>query len=102
MEGLVQLAYLAVQSVHVDEDELQAARRRALLLLASGGDPRRELRLDSRAVEALAADLDSPERRAQLRAALEGLQANAAALLADDDLAWRTAACALLAEELGE
>jgi hypothetical protein len=100
MDGLVQLAYLAVQSVGIPDEELDAARRRALLVLASGGDPRRELDLDSRAVAVLATDLDTSERRAQLREALTQLQADAAALLADDDLAWRAAACALLAEDL--
>lgn len=100
MEVPVQLAYLAVQAVPIPEDELAAAVRRALLVLASGGDPRRELELDSQPVSVLAADLDSPERRAALQDALTGLQADVTALLADDDLAWRSAACALLAEEL--
>jgi hypothetical protein len=105
-----QLAYLAVQSLEVDEDELRGARRRALLLLASGGDPRRELDPESRAVAAVAEDLDAPARRAALRTALADLRAEAKGLsavsavldelVADDGLAWRWAACALLAEEL--
>src|SRR5919108_5494375 len=68
------LAWLAVQRLALDADELSAARRRALLLLASGGDPRRELDPDSRAVGSLAADLDTPTRRAALRAALQDLR----------------------------
>jgi len=44
------LAWVAVQGVDLDAEELAAARRRALLVLASGGDPRRDLEPDSRAV----------------------------------------------------
>jgi len=104
------LALLASRSVDVDEAELSAVRRRALLLLATGGDPHRELELDSRAVGTVAAELDAPERRAALRAALDELRTHARdlarvraavdALLEDDDLAWRWVAGALLAEEL--
>jgi hypothetical protein len=107
-----QLAYVAVQSLELDEAEVQGARRRALLVLASGGDPRRELEPGGRAVAGLADELDSVERRQGLQEALkrlreraEGLPAVSAALdglLADDAVAWRWAACALFAEELGE
>lgn len=107
-----QLAYVAVQSLGLDETEVRGARRRALLVLASGGDPRRELEPDARAVSVLAGELDSRERRDALNDALkrlreraEGLAAVSAALdrlLADETFAWRWAACALLAEELGE
>jgi hypothetical protein len=106
------LAYVAVQSVDLDQAELLASRRRALLLLASGGDPRRDLDPDSRAVATLAADLDTPARRTALEAALKGMRAKAAGLggvagaldvlLSEPDLAWRWAGCALLAEELAE
>ena len=106
------LALLAGQSVRLDETELHAARRRALLLLAASGDPRRALGLDARGVRAVAADLDTPDGRAQLAAGLrrlleqtESLPLTARAvdsLLADPDLAWRSFACALLAEELEE
>lgn len=106
------LAYLAAQSVALDEDELRAARRRALLVLAAGGDPRRELELGSRAVAVLAEDLDEPGRRRELEEALAGLAGAAdgleavsaalAVLLADCGLAWRWACCALLAEELAD
>jgi hypothetical protein len=107
-----QLAYVAVQSLELDETEVRGARRRALLVLASGGDPRRELEPDARAVSVLAGELDSRERRDALHDALkrlreraDGLAAVSAALdrlLADETLAWRWAACALLAEELAE
>jgi hypothetical protein len=81
-----------------------------MLLLASGGDPHRELDPAGRAVTALADDLDTPARRERLGAALAGLRAEAAglpavsaaldALLADRDAAWRWLAAALLADEL--
>jgi len=105
------LAYLAGQSVDVDASELNGALRRALLLVAAGGDPHRELAVDDRAVKALAADLYTPERRDALARAVDALvlrvreltAAREAALwLAGDiDLAWRLFALALLAEELG-
>jgi hypothetical protein len=79
-------------------------------LLAAGGDPRRELELEGRAVSALALDLDSPERRASLAAGLAALRKVTAdlpevavrldGLARDADLAWRWFACTLLAEEL--
>ena len=106
----VSLAFLAPRAVPFDEDELHGARRRALLLLAAGGDPLRRLELDGRAVRALASDVDRPERRAALAAALAELRAHAGGaprvaaalerLLADGELAWRCLAAALLAEEL--
>jgi len=83
-----------------------------VLLLAAGGDPHRALELESRAVTALAADLDSAARRAALAAALASLAESAAGLeavsdalarlLADDELAWRALAASLLAEELAD
>lgn len=107
-----QLAYVAVQSVELDQDELIGARRRALLVLASGGDPRRELEPGGRAVSVVAEELDSVERRKALHRALAGLREGADGLprvsaalerlAADDDLAWHWAACALLAEELAD
>jgi hypothetical protein len=105
------LAYVAGLSVTIDADELNAARRRALLLVAAGGDPHRELAIDDRAVKSLAADLYTEERRQQLGRALDALvlrvrdlsRAREAALflVADVELAWRLYALALLAEELG-
>lgn len=106
------LAYLAGGSVTIDADELNAARRRALLLLAAGGDPHRELGVDDRAVKALATELNDDERRGQLRHGIDQVVARvrdlprardaALFLAADQDLAWRLYALALLAEELGE
>src|SRR5207244_7691813 len=49
--------------VALDPDELNGALRRAILLLATGGDPQRELALDSRAVVALADELDRKSTR---------------------------------------
>lgn len=88
----------------------RGAVRRALLLLAAGGDPHRSLELDGRAVTALAADLDSPERRHALAAGLaalpvEGLPRVAAAvarLLGDPELAWRAYSAGVLGAELAD
>jgi hypothetical protein len=106
------LAYLAGQAVELDEDELNGARRRALLLVAAGGDPHRELDVDDRAVRALAADLYTAERREQLARAIDALvlrvrelptaREGAIFLAADVDFAFRLFALALLAEELAE
>ena len=104
------LALLAVPEPLVDRDELNPALRRAMLLLAAGGDPHRELELDGRAVSSLAAELDRPERRAEVSRGLEALTPAAAGLanvsaaleqlLLDATLAWRAYACALIADEL--
>jgi hypothetical protein len=104
------LAFLAAQGLALDVHELRAARRRAMLLLAAGGDPRRELEPDGPAVSSVASDLDAPEHRhvlagelRRLREGAEGLASVSATLdrlQADPDLAWRWLACALLAEEL--
>ena len=109
---LLSLAWLAGQEVDLDPDEVKATLRRAELLLASGGDPRRELEVDGRAVTAVADDLDEPGARdrledslARLTAASEGLAAvsdGLARLRAEPDLAWQCYACALLAEAIGE
>jgi hypothetical protein len=106
------LAYLAGQAVVVDEGELNGARRRALLLVAAGGDPHRRLEVDDRAVKALAADLYDAERRTQLARGLDALvlqvrdlpvaREAALFLVSDVDLAWRMFALTLLAEELAE
>ena len=109
IEGMVSLAYVAAQLLALDEGELAAARRRALFVLAAGGDPHRELDVDSPAVDTLARDLDSPELRSHLTRTLRALAdperlpnvaAATEALAADEGLALRTLACALLAEEL--
>ncbi len=105
------LAWLAGQDVDLDQDEVKATIRRAELLLAAGGDPRRELELDGRAVTAVAEDLDEPGARdqledslARLAAASTGLAAVSDALAqlrARPDLAWQSYAGALLAEAIG-
>ena len=104
------LAWLAGQDVELDADERYAALRRAELLLAAGGDPHRELELDGRAVTAVADDLDEPSARAALLRGSRGSQArprdfrrsaeHSTRLRTDPDLAWRSYACALLAEAL--
>ena len=106
----VAIAWLVRDEVRFDERELNAARRRAMFVLAAGGDPHRDLALDSVAAERLAAELDSLERRKELDAALaalpaEGLSSVGAAvqLLCDEpDLAWRSFALALLADEIAD
>jgi hypothetical protein len=110
-EGVVSLALVAGSEIELPEDELNASLRRAVLLLASGGDPHRELELHGRAVTALADDLDAADRRRQLAEKLDTLRRPAAGLplvegalarlLADRDLAWQAFACAVLAHELG-
>jgi hypothetical protein len=110
VEVEVSLSLLAGQSVEIGEDELRAARRRAVQLLAAGGDPRRELDPDGRAVKALASDLDAPARRQALAAGFEslretieglpGIAERLEGLLANDERAWRWYACTLLGEEL--
>jgi hypothetical protein len=95
------LAYAAGQAVPLDDDEKNAAVRRALFVFAAGGDLHRDPTLDDPAVSELADDLDTPERRAALTAALRELDGTDE-LVANGDLAWRAYACALLAEALGE
>jgi hypothetical protein len=106
----VVLCWLVRNDVPIDDGELNAARRRAMFVLAAGGDPHRDVDLDSIAAERLADELDTPERRAQLAAALDelpsdGLSAVTAAvksLRADPELAWRSFALSLLADELAD
>jgi hypothetical protein len=108
--ALVTVASVAGRDVPLDEQEAHAAGRRALLVLASGGDPSRGLDLHGPAVERLAGELDSPERRAALEAGLAHLRQNAIGLahvseavkaLGDaPETAWRAYAAAVLAEQL--
>lgn len=108
--AVVTLAAIAGRAIGHDEDELHGATRRSLLLLAAGGDPARGLDLNGRAVESLADELDAPERREALMAAIVQLRAEVAGyphlsealhgLLDAPEIAWRAYACSLLAEEL--
>jgi hypothetical protein len=111
-ELLVVLAWLVADELGIDEGDLNAARRRAMFVLAAGGDPHRELDHDSIAAERLSAELDTPERRQALSHALDGLADEADdletvnealdLLRSEPDLAWRSLALALLADELAE
>jgi hypothetical protein len=108
----VALVWLVRDEVGIGEDDLTAARRRAMFVLAAGGDPHRELDYDSVAAERLADELDTPERRHALAAALDGLVPEAEGLASvtaalgvlrsQPDLAWRSLALALLADELAD
>ena len=110
--ALVVLASIAGQDLRVEERERQGATRRALLLLAAGGDPGRGLDLNGRAVTALADDLRTVDRQLALESGLRDLRQQAAglahvseavrALVDAPEVAWRAYACSLLAEELGE
>jgi len=111
-ELLVVLAWLVRDQVGIPDPELNAARRRALFVLAAGGDPHRDLALDSVAAERLADELETPARSARLAAALEELARSAAdlpgvlsaleLLRAEPELAWRSFALALLADEIAD
>lgn len=107
--AVVTVASVAGRDVPLD-DEVRGEVRRALLVLAAGGDPERGLDLNGPAVVRFAEELDAPERRAALAAGLEQLAADALghphtselvrALVDDPETAWRAYACAVLAEEL--
>jgi hypothetical protein len=111
-DGPTIVAYIAGRDVEIPEREVNEARRRSMLLLAAGGDPHRELGVDDRAVKALAVELYTDARRAELGSGLDELALLARdlprtkdavlVLAADLDLAWRLYALGLLAEELGE
>ena len=106
------LLLVAARSVGFDEEALRASLRRAVLLLAAGGDPQRGLEPDGRAVTALASDLWAPARLAELRRGLESLQADSGGLprveaeldrlTRDAETTWRLFACVLLADELAQ
>jgi hypothetical protein len=109
-ELVVALVWLVLEELDIAEDELNAARRRAMFVLAAGGDPHRELDLSSIAAERLAADLDSPDRRKALLTALSELDPaglptvseGLSGLLSEPELAWRCVGLALLADELAQ
>ena len=110
--ALVVLASVAGAGVALDADETHAASRRALLLLAAGGDPERGLDLHGRAVTALADDLRTVDRQLALEQGVHALRVQAQglphvseavhALVDAPDVAWRAYACSVLAEELAE
>jgi hypothetical protein len=110
--GVVVLAAFAGRDVVIGEAERRGATRRALVLLAAGGDPERGLDLNGRAVMTLADDLRETDRQLALESGIRELALLVAGLphvseavhaLADaPDVAWRAYACSLLAEELGE
>jgi hypothetical protein len=109
--AVVVLASVAGAGMPLEGEERDGAVRRALLLLAAGGDPNRGLDLGGRAVGALATDLDDPDRReiltsglAELAAEAQGLPHASEALrglLDAPEIAWRAYACSLLAAALG-
>ncbi len=108
----VALAYVAGRRIDWDEAKVSAALRRAVFLLAAGGDPRRELHVGDRAVGSLALEL-APEVPADaLERVLHELREEAAdlprasdlidRLAADAQLARTCLACGLLADEVTE
>ena len=107
---LLGLAWLAGQGVELDEEEVRGTVRRAELLLAAGGDPRRELELDDHAVTSVAADLagetareqfeDSLGRLADEAAGLSAVTGALAELRSQPELAWQCYAAALLADAI--
>ena len=109
-EALIALSLAAGQGVTVPDEELQGAVRRALLVLAAGGDPSRGLELDGRAVETLAEDIDSPFRREELARGIAALREQAAGfptlaealseLLADGEFAWRAFSAARMVQAI--
>jgi hypothetical protein len=109
-ELLVVLCWLVRDDVAIPVSDLNAARRRAMFVLAAGGDPHRDLALESVAAERLATELETAERRAELEAALARLPADGLpgvlaaleALGAEPELAWRSFALALLADEIAD
>jgi hypothetical protein len=109
-ELLVALVWLVLGELPISEAELNASRRRAMFVLAAGGDPHRELDLNSVAADRLAVELDSPECRKALQGALSALDATGlpavseglSALLDEPELAWRCLGLALLADELAD
>lgn len=105
------IAFAAGRDVDIDVQELNEALRRAVVVRAVGGDPRREPEPEEDAVARLADELATPERTEQLQAGLAGVGESAegrpaivqavSELAADPPLAWRTFCAALLADEIG-
>jgi hypothetical protein len=111
-EPAAALTFLARHALELDEEAVRAATRRALLVLAAGGDPRRELSLADRAVVVLARELDGEQAQGLLAAALRSLRAQATnlarvtetldRLLSEPDRALLWLALVILADELSE
>jgi hypothetical protein len=109
-ELLVSLVWLVLDELPIPSEELSGARRRAMFVLAAGGDPHRELDLQSVAAERLADELAAPGRSEALQAALARLDASGlptveeglTALQGEPELAWRLLGLALLADELAD
>ncbi len=109
--AVVVLASVAGREIAIPEPALHAATRRALLLLAAGGDPARGLDLNGRAVTALADELRDTDRQLALESAIRDLHLETTGLphvseavhglMQAPDVAWTAYAAALLAEELG-
>jgi hypothetical protein len=108
--GLVVLASIGGADVPLESEEAKASTRRAVFLLASGGDPERGLDLEGRAVSAVAEELRTVDRQLALEEGLRNLRLLAEGLphasealhgmLHAPEVAWRAYAAALLAEEL--
>jgi hypothetical protein len=110
--AVVTVASVAGRELQLDPEELRGAGRRALLVLAAGGDPSRGLDLDGPAVRGMSEELDTPARRDGLEDGLfrlledaRGLphvSETAQALLVTREVAWAAYVCSLLAEQLAE
>jgi hypothetical protein len=110
--SLVVLASVAGADVQIDEDERHGSARRALLLLAAGGDPARGLDLAGPAVTSLAEELRTAERQLELESGIRRIAMQATGLphvsealhglMHAPDIAWRAYAASVLAEELDE
>jgi len=108
--ALVTVASVAGREVPLEDEEARGAGRRALLVLAAGGDPSRGLDLNGPAVERVADELDEPARRSALAVGLVRLRDDAIglphvseavkALIDAPETAWRAYAAAVLAEQL--
>jgi hypothetical protein len=108
--SLAALGWLAGQGISLADEAVHGPVRRAVLLLAAGGDPHRGLVLESRAVSSLAGELEGVLQEDDLLRELERLRGEAgglplvcealSALISDASLARRALACGLLAEEL--
>jgi hypothetical protein len=106
------LVQLCRPALGLDEDDVEAATRRGLLLAAAGGDPTAGLEPDGRAALETASELADVGLAAPLAAALADLAVTAArhrltlaaaaldALAGDQELALRALAVVLLAEAL--